>query len=182
MFKSSSRNGKQNKTFLEAIKLSNPTALLKCVDQEKVRDKGSKTLLSWLLRIPFQHSAILQMVRNIECPLNSLTMSPLLDGLCKWSRTSNTWHNFILRATVVGLQLADWMEKQYHNLKKCQSREATMGVSKGSQSCDTVDLPGTDRGNVPCNVAYFTTEQTDQILAGLWLLYSMRYAVCIRNT
>ena len=52
-------------------------------------------------------------------------------------------------------------------LTKCQSREAISVVPKWGQRFSGVNLPETDRGNVPCSVASFTTEQTGQILAGV---------------
>lgn len=52
-------------------------------------------------------------------------------------------------------------------LTKCQSREAISIVPRWGQRISGVNLPETDRGNVPCNVASFTMEQIGQILAGV---------------
>jgi hypothetical protein len=55
-----------------------------------------------------------------------------------------------------------------------------MVVSKGGHSFDIVNFPGTDGGNVPCNVAYFTAEQTGQVLAGITsVVFNGR--LCIRS-
>lgn len=104
--------------FWGTTAFSDQTALLRCVDQEQVREIQWQIFWSWFFEEAGQTPQYQMPVdgKRMERLLNTLTISPLcvafatkeaLLSAYKWSGKLITWHRLALRATVICLDSAD---------------------------------------------------------------------------
>lgn len=121
----------------------------------------------------FQHSTTLDACGwRAEGPSNTLSISPLLSGLCNefvpltdciWSRKTKTWDRLVSRPKQYSCSRLTG-EQQRCNLRKYQQWWGNLNnPQREAKLIDIINQPGVGGGQALCYVASFTARQT-----GLW--------------